>query len=67
VDDSTCFGLDPNAPQGPCKAVMNAAAPGGPLAVGAVYFDTSSPIGAAIQQNNCRTTFCATACTLLLQ
>jgi len=64
VDDNTCFGFNANAPQGLCKAVMDAAAPGGPLAVGAVFFDTTSPVGAAVQETGCRAGFCQAACNL---
>jgi len=64
VDDQTCFGFDPTAPQGECKADMNAAAPGGPLAVGSVFFDVTSPVGAAVQETGCRRGFCQTECGL---
>jgi cysteine-rich repeat protein len=62
VDDTTCFGFNANAPQGPCKDVMNAAVPGGPLAVGASYFDTTTGLGSAVQEALCKASFCALGC-----
>ncbi|HEY2405174.1 MAG TPA: hypothetical protein VGI10_04185 [Polyangiaceae bacterium] len=62
VDDDTCFSPDPTAPQGACKAVFDAAVPGGPLAVGAAFFDTSKSVGAAIQETVCRLNNCSAQC-----
>jgi cysteine-rich repeat protein len=67
--DSDCFALtpDPNhLANGPCHAVIEQAVPvGGPLAIGAVYFDTTSPVGAAIQRAEGESQFCAAECAPL--
>ncbi|HEX3849484.1 MAG TPA: hypothetical protein VGF76_01735 [Polyangiaceae bacterium] len=64
VDNTTCFGFNANAPQGLCKAVMDAAVPGGPLAVGAAFFDTTTGLGSAVQETVCRQSFCSGQCNL---
>ncbi len=64
VDNTTCFGFNAAAPQGACKAVMDAAVPGGPLAVGAAFFDTTTGLGSAVQETVCRGSFCASQCGL---
>jgi len=66
LDNDTCFNsFDATVPQGPCKAQINAAAGSStPLQVGQVFFDTSTPVGAAMQTVSCELRSCQTACGL---
>jgi len=66
LDNDTCFNsFDPTVPQGPCKAVINTAAGTSvPLQVGQVFFDTSTSVGAAMQETSCQLRSCVTECKL---
>jgi hypothetical protein len=70
VSSATCFsGLtaDPNnPPMGECASKIGQALPVGspPVAYGLAYFDTTSPIGAAISRAECELNFCAKECGL---
>jgi hypothetical protein len=65
-----CFGGvvgGPNyKPDGPCSALILQAYPAGspPVAYGSAYFDTATPIGAAIQRALGEASFCANQCGL---
>jgi hypothetical protein len=66
LDNDTCFNsFDATVPQGPCKAAINAAAgTTTPLQVGQVFFDTSTSVGAAMQEVSCQLRSCQVACKL---
>jgi cysteine-rich repeat protein len=70
LDEDTCFDsftVDPaNLPSGDCvNEISQVAAPGSPpIVFGTLYFDTSGPLGAAIQRARCEAVLCPSECGL---